>query len=992
MKPEATPVPPDIPDYELLRLVGRGSYGDVWLARGITGLYRAVKIVWRDRFDDALPYEREFKGLREFAAISFTEARQLALLHVGRNDDAGFFYYVMELADDANAGGLADPAGYVPHTLKVVRLRRGRVPAPQVIALAADLARALAGLHAHGLVHRDIKPSNVIFVSGAPKLADIGLVTASMAAQSFVGTEGFVPPEGPGTPAADVFSLGKLLYEISTGLDRHEYPRLPADLDLLPDAKSLLELNEILIRACDPAPGRRYPDAAALLDDLLLLQAGRSMRRVRATERTLARAGRAGAMLGVIATIASISVYVERQRAAQQEIRRRSAEHEERSRKSAYSAGLARAQHAIELGSLGQARRDLDELRPADGAPDLRGLEWHLLWNDAKGDDAEVLLPSGPAIERLSFSPDGLLLAWQAGATRLMLCETATRGPLRTIDGIAQFAGFSPDGRWLVGVDRQASFQRWSAQTALPDSQPAALLNRPLAALAGGAEGACFTTGEGDASQSVRVWDFDRHVETMRLPVASGADGQNWEFCRSAVSGDNRVCTVALSSGQGPGTRWQLQSFDLVARKPLRADPLFQAPTFLALSPDGTKLAVGLDESAEVQLRDMESGNRLWQQKIGRSFFRTAAFSPDGSQLAIAGHDSVVHIVDATTGAALNSLRGHEGDVSSLAWSPQGHLLASGSTAGDLRLWNEPAHSTHQSTGRRSILSPATNPNGACLSRDGRRLAVSPDGGDVDIVSTETLNVLARLRGPARPICFADADRALMALTATGQLKLWRLDVSGSEVEERRLFDDGSATQVMYSSNGQWLAAANGKGRIQLWDWRARQRVFELQAHASPVRGLAFSPDGETLISVADDRTAKSWSTHTGKLRTAWTISGDPLDVCLCPRDGNLAIGHARGTAEIRPPDSRGPSRILHTSSARSTALVFSPDGSRLLTGGPNGMLHVFATDDWREITTLAAGSPKAALNGAVANLDFSADGRVLAAFLEDGGLRVWRQ
>jgi serine/threonine protein kinase len=91
-----------------------------------------------------------------------------------------------------------------------------------VIALGADLALALAGLHAHGLVHRDIKPSNVIFVGGAPKLADIGLVTATISAQTFVGTEGFVPPEGPGTPAADVFSLGKLLYEISTGLDRHD--------------------------------------------------------------------------------------------------------------------------------------------------------------------------------------------------------------------------------------------------------------------------------------------------------------------------------------------------------------------------------------------------------------------------------------------------------------------------------------------------------------------------------------------------------------------------------------------------------------------------------------------------------------------------------------------------------------------------------------------------------------------------------------------------
>ncbi len=86
------------------------------------------------------------------------------------------------------------------------------------------LAEALDYLHARGLVHRDIKPSNIIFVDGAPKLADVGLVAQTGSARTFVGTEGYVPPEGPGTVQADVYSLGKCLYEMAMGKDRLAFP------------------------------------------------------------------------------------------------------------------------------------------------------------------------------------------------------------------------------------------------------------------------------------------------------------------------------------------------------------------------------------------------------------------------------------------------------------------------------------------------------------------------------------------------------------------------------------------------------------------------------------------------------------------------------------------------------------------------------------------------------------------------------------------------
>ena len=101
-----------------------------------------------------------------------------------------------------------------------------------------------------------MKPSNVIFVNGLAKLADIGLVTSVDATRSFVGTEGYLPPEGAGTPQADLYSLGKVLYEMSTGCDRKEFPALPPDIATRPDRDALAELNAIVVRACQLDPQR----------------------------------------------------------------------------------------------------------------------------------------------------------------------------------------------------------------------------------------------------------------------------------------------------------------------------------------------------------------------------------------------------------------------------------------------------------------------------------------------------------------------------------------------------------------------------------------------------------------------------------------------------------------------------------------------------------------------------------------------------------------
>ena len=262
---EASARIPIIPDHEVLRVIGRGAYGEIWLARSLTGALRAVKVVHRSTFESERAFKREFEGMSSFEPISRAHAGFVDILHVGRT--SRYLYYIMELADDHLTGREIDALNYAPRTLKSELERHQRLPATESIRLGLSLTEALEALHTCGLTHRDIKPANIIFVDGTPKLADIGLVAIS-GQRSFVGTEGYVPPEGPGTAQADIFSLGKVLYEISTGKDRLDFPELDTGLSDRPDQESLLQLNEVLIKACANDPRRRYRSAAAMNTDL----------------------------------------------------------------------------------------------------------------------------------------------------------------------------------------------------------------------------------------------------------------------------------------------------------------------------------------------------------------------------------------------------------------------------------------------------------------------------------------------------------------------------------------------------------------------------------------------------------------------------------------------------------------------------------------------------------------------------------------------------
>jgi hypothetical protein len=264
---------PEIPDYELVHPpFGKGAYGKVWLARNAIGQWQALKIVYLANFNDNTdPYEREFNGIRNYKPVSDKHPGLLRVDFVSKMKQAGCFYYVMELGDSLEPGWQTAPSTYKPRDLVNERRRSPgqKVPARECVRIGLALSDALDFLHRNGLIHRDIKPQNIIFVNNQPKLADVGLISEIRPADregTQVGTPGYMPPppETPGTPQADVYALGMVLYVLSTGHTPSYFPEISTSLVGSAAVADFFPLNNVILKACHPDSAQRYASAAEL--------------------------------------------------------------------------------------------------------------------------------------------------------------------------------------------------------------------------------------------------------------------------------------------------------------------------------------------------------------------------------------------------------------------------------------------------------------------------------------------------------------------------------------------------------------------------------------------------------------------------------------------------------------------------------------------------------------------------------------------------------
>ncbi len=669
--PSAPPL--DIPDYEIIDRIGSGSYGEVWLARSVTGTWRAVKVIRRGTFSNDRPYEREFRGIVQFEPVSRVHPNLICILHVGRDDAAGLFFYVMELADPAgeasskfgseaaspeitdemaaSAGTPGDrPAAYIPHTLAFDLKARGRLPVAEVLRLGVQLADALGHLHRHGLVHRDVKPSNVVFIRGQAKLADIGLVVGKDATRSFVGTEGFVPPEGHGTERADLFSLGRLLYEAATGKDRCDFPELPPDLDRWPrqEREALLELNAVLLRACAVEASQRHTNAAELAADLNLILGGRSVRRAYGIERRLRHARRVSAValgvLGLAGAILGFQDHARRHaeiRASEETVLRQRAEAAEReARRQLYTALLEQARANRLSRELGQRVATLNAVRRAaviTNSAELRREAFAALALPDLRPEREVLFE--PAEMTHAFDPTFERFAVSKGRGPVEVRAVADRRLLASLPSPtsheAHLLTWSPDGRFLA-------FKR--------DHDPAGY------------------------HADLEVWDL---AATNRVLLARDSVTAN------ALSFHPHRPELMAGRAGGGVLVWDLESAQELHQLQLPGDSLS-----LQYSPDGESFAAVYHTARDsvVVAHDLSTGTLLSTHRF-TNWVSLVAWHPQRRWLTVLDYSGNVKLIDPQTGER-RLLGQHKAAAVAVTFALEGDFMITGGWERELICWD----------------------------------------------------------------------------------------------------------------------------------------------------------------------------------------------------------------------------------------------------------------------------------------------------------------
>ena len=475
-------------------------------------------------------------------------------------------------------------------------------------------------------------------------------------------------------------------------------------------------------------------------------------------------------------------------------------------------------------------------------------------------------------INSVTFSPDGSILAGGTDNEKAWLRDVITGQSLAILehkDGVRQVA-FSPDGATLAGASwgNDSTVKLWDTATWQPRINFSGH-NSPVGGIAFSPDGRTLATGGSWRDGAVRLWE----VDTGQLIVTLG--GHADYISSVAFSPDG----ATLASASWDNTVWLRDTTTWQPRIILRE--YTAGVSSIAFSFDGRTLASGggwLD--GKMRLWDIETGRRKAIFGGHADGIRTIAFHPDSNTVATVGDDDTdegrIRLWNTDTGQLKTTITGHTSSILSVAFSPDGTTLAtaggwpgnSGSSRRQdvaIRLWDP-------DTGRlKATLMGATHGvRSVAFSPDGAILAAGIRDSNVQLWDVAERKIVVTLRSSTHPvnsIVFSPDGKTLASASGHGDwrtegiVELW--DIATRELTATLKGAGSPINSIAFSPDGKTLAMgrrnSDTEDTVQLWDITTRELIATFKGHTDDVNSVAFSPDGYTLASGSDDGTVLLW-------------------------------------------------------------------------------------------------------------------------------------